>query len=195
MARTEGRTEPEIMQGMLASHGIEATPEYAARMPGALEAATLANVARLRERGHELPGARAALTAFQAAPEVVQSVLTGNIRPDAVTKLAAFTLDSFMDFEVGGYGGDADERPGFVPVAQKRAAARYDTVFTAANTVLIGDTPRDVQAGRLGGAHVVAVATGTDSMDELLAEGADAVLPSLADTRAVLAAVHGALSA
>ena len=194
MARTEGRTEPEIMRGMLASHGIEPVPGHAARMTGALEAATLANAAKLRERGHELPGARAALTAFQAAPEVVQSVLTGNIRPDAVTKLAAFGLDSFIDFEAGGYGGDADDRPGLVPVAQKRAATRYDTDFTAANTVLIGDTPRDVQAGRLGGAHVVAVATGTDGMDELLAEGADVVLPSLADTRAVLAAVRRALS-
>jgi phosphoglycolate phosphatase len=51
-----------------------------------------------------------------------------------------------------------------------------------------------VQAGRLGGAHVVAVATGTDSMGALLAEGADVVLPSLADTRAVLAAVCTALS-
>jgi phosphoglycolate phosphatase len=98
-ARTEGRTEPEIMRGMLASHGIEPTPEHAARMPAALEAATLATAARLRERGHELPGARAALTAFQAAPEVVQSVLTGNIRPDAVIKLAAFALDGFIDFE------------------------------------------------------------------------------------------------
>jgi phosphoglycolate phosphatase-like HAD superfamily hydrolase len=193
-ARTEGRTEPEIMRCMLASHGIELMPGLTARILEVLEAATLANAPRLREHGHELPGARAALTALQTAPGTAQSVLTGNIRPNAVTKLAAFGLAGFIDFEAGGYGGDADDRPGLVPVAQKRASARYGTAFTAANTVLVGDTPRDVQAGRLGGARVVAVATGTDTMDALQAAGADVVLPALADTRAVVAAVHSALT-
>lgn len=187
-ARTDGRTEPEVMRDMLARHGLEAAP-YLARVPGVLEAATLASVPRLRERGHELPGARSALTAFQAVPEVVQSVLSGNILPDAVAKLAAFGLDGFMDFEAGGYGSDDEHRPALVAVAQKRAAARYGAAFTAANTVLVGDTPRDVRAGREGGARVVAVATGSDDASALRAEGADIVLPDLRDTDAVVAAV------
>ena len=60
-AETDGRTEPEIMQNMLIAHGIEPTDDYRARMVEALEAATSANVSRLRDRGHELPGARDAL--------------------------------------------------------------------------------------------------------------------------------------
>jgi HAD-hyrolase-like len=32
--------------------------------------------------------------------------------------------------------------------------------FTASNTVIIGDTLRDVEAGRMGGAQVIAVASG-----------------------------------
>jgi phosphoglycolate phosphatase len=40
-----------------------------------------------------------------------------------------------------------------------------------------------------GGARVVAVATGSDSVESLRAAGADVVLPDLRDTRAVAEAV------
>jgi phosphoglycolate phosphatase len=190
-ARTEGRTEPTIMRDMLARHGIDPSPDHLARMPQALESATTANAARLRERGCELPGARDALTALAAAPGVIQSVLSGNLLPNAVTKLSAFGLGGFMDFEVGGYGSDDENRPSLVAIAQARSAAKYQAAFGRANTVLIGDTPRDVQAGREGGARVIAVATGSDSMEALRAEGADVVLPDLRDTTALSAALAG----
>jgi phosphoglycolate phosphatase len=188
-AQTDGRTEPEIMRNMLRAHGIEATPRYISLMPEALESATLSKSETLRERGHELPGARSALIALQASPGIVQSVLSGNIRPDAVTKLSAFGLDVYVDFEVGGYGSDDEVRANLVSVAQERASAKHDARFDKGNTVLIGDTPRDVQAGRDGGAHVVAVASGSDSVETLRAEGADIVLRDLSDTKAVLQAI------
>jgi phosphoglycolate phosphatase-like HAD superfamily hydrolase len=192
-ARTEGRTEPEIMRNMLRMHGIEPSSDCLARMPEALEAATLSKVATLRERGHDLPGARDVLTALQTAPGIVQSVLSGNIKPNAITKLSAFQLDGFIDFEVGGYGSDDEVRANLVGVAQERASSKYGIKFDKTNTVLIGDTPRDVQAGRNGGAHVVAVASGSDSMEALRAEGADIVLSDLRDAKAVAKAVNSFL--
>jgi phosphoglycolate phosphatase len=57
--------------------------------------------------------------------------------------------------------------------------------------VLIGDTPLDVAAARATGARSVGVATGTSSAAELAAADADAVLPDLTDTAAVLAAIFG----
>jgi phosphoglycolate phosphatase len=188
-ARTEGRTEPEIMRNMLLAHEIDPTPEHVSRMPKALESATLSMAGILRDRGHELPGARDALTALQSSPGIVQSVLSGNIKPNAVIKLSAFQLEGFIDFEVGAYGSDDDVRANLVGVAQKRAKAKYGVRFDKTNTVLIGDTPRDVQAGRNGGAHVVAVASGSDSMEALHAEGADIVLPDLRSTDAIVGAV------
>jgi phosphoglycolate phosphatase len=119
----------------------------------------------------------------------VQTVLSGNIRPNAVTKLSVFGLDKFMDFEAGGYGSDDEVRANLVAIAQRRAGRKHGIAFGKANTVLVGDTPRDVQAGLMGGAQVVAVATGSDSADVLQAVGADIVLPDLRDTRAVLMAV------
>ena len=55
--------------------------------------------------------------------------------------------------------------------------------------MLVGDTALDVAAALATGARVVGVATGGTTADELVAAGADAVLPDLADTAAVLAAI------
>jgi phosphoglycolate phosphatase-like HAD superfamily hydrolase len=190
-AQTEGRTEPEIMRNMLLRHGIKPTADHIARMPEVLEAATSSKATSLRQRGHELPGARDALAALHAIPGIIQSVLTGNIRPNALTKLSVFGLDGYLDFEVGGYGSDDDVRDNLVGVARERASAKYGVKFDKTTTVLIGDTPRDVLAGRNGGAYVVAVASGSDSVESLHSEGADVVLPDLRDTRAVVEAVTG----
>jgi phosphoglycolate phosphatase-like HAD superfamily hydrolase len=56
----------------------------------------------------------------------------------------------------------------------------------------VGDTPLDVEAARVAGARAVAVASGEFSVAELTAAGPDAVLPSLTDTAAVLAAIRPA---
>ena len=61
------------------------------------------------------------------------------------------------------------------------AQAKYGREFDEASTILIGDTPLDVQAARDGGARVLAVATGVHGPDELAAVGADAVLEDLSD--------------
>ncbi len=188
-AETDGRTEPEIMRNMLIAHGIEPTSDYLGRVTEALETATVGGVSRLRERGYELPGARAALAKFQGMPGIAQSVLSGNIKANAYTKLSTFGLQEYLDFEVGGYGSDDDVRAKLVGVAQRRASVKYGVNFGPDTTVLVGDTLRDVRAGLEGGARVVGVASGSDSMEALLKEGADAVLPDLRDTAAVVRAV------
>ena len=193
-AQTGGRTEPEIMLNMLAAHGIKAAPGYPTRMLEALVSATEAKSGTLRERGREMPGARAALAALQKEPGTAQSVLTGNIRPNAVTKLTVFGLDGYIDFDAGGYGSDDEVRANLVEIAQARASGRYGQVFDKRSTVLVGDTLRDVRAGLHGGARVIAVATGSDSAEALRNEGADIVLPDLRDTRAVTEAVAGTAS-
>jgi phosphoglycolate phosphatase-like HAD superfamily hydrolase len=116
-------------------------------------------------------------------------VLTGNVRPVARVKLAAFGLDRHVDLAIGAYGTDAEARAGLVPVAWGRAAARHGTAFDAESTVLVGDSVHDVAAGRASGVRVVAVATGRDGRGDLRAAGAEVVLPDLGDTTAVLQAI------
>ncbi|MFJ4656530.1 HAD family hydrolase [Nocardia sp. NPDC088792] len=188
-ARTEGRTEPEVMRNMLLDHEIEMTPDLVDRVLEILDSATLSKVDTLRERGHELPGARDALALLQSTPGIIQSVLTGNIKANAITKLSAFDLDRFMDFEVGGYGSDHPVRDNLVAFAQRRASNKYGAMFGGSNTVVIGDTTRDIRAGINGGAYTIAVATGSETVDELNAAGANLVFPNLRDARAVVAAI------
>ena len=158
--------------------------------------------ALVRESGRTLPGATAALAALAARadghrPDVdrdgllVQSVLTGNMEVTAAAKLAALDLDPYLDLRVGAYGDEHEIRADLVPLARARAAAAYGGDFAGRATVLIGDTPLDIEAAQLSGARSVGVATGGFSAAELAAAGADAVLPDLADTARVLAAIAG----
>jgi phosphoglycolate phosphatase len=191
MLAMAGRTDPEIALEFLTAHEIAEGASHLPAFSEALVTALAAKAAVIRERGRALPGAREALVALGRTEGVVQSVLTGNLQPNALLKLASFELDGHLDFEVGGFGSDHHHRPSLVEVARAKAERRYGTGFPGTATVLVGDTPLDVAAGRAGGARVVAVATGPFSADELRATGADAVLEDLRDTEAAVAAILG----
>jgi phosphoglycolate phosphatase-like HAD superfamily hydrolase len=186
-----GRTDPEIALEFLAAHDIAEGANHLPAFTEALATALAAKAAVIRERGRALPGARETLAALERADGVVQSLLTGNVQPNALLKLASFELDGYLDFDVGGFGSDHHHRPSLVDVARAKAERKYGTAFAGPATVLVGDTPLDVAAGRAGGARVVAVATGPYRVEELEATDADAVLPDLRDTRAALAAILG----
>jgi phosphoglycolate phosphatase-like HAD superfamily hydrolase len=184
-----GRTDPEIALEFLTAHDIAEGERHLPAFGEALVTALAARAALIRERGRALPGAREALVALGRTEGVVQSLLTGNLQPNALLKLASFELDGYLDFDVGGFGSDNRHRPSLVEVARAKAEGKYGTAFAGPATVLVGDTPLDVDAGRAGGARVVAVATGPYGVAELEATGADAVLADLRDTEAALAAI------
>lgn len=153
----------------------------------ALARAFAARRDELTGQGRLLPGAAQAVETLASRPDVVvQSVLTGTIRPNAVAKLTAFGLDRYFDFEVGGYGSESYPKGALVMMARARAAEKYGKAFTERNTVYVGDSVRDVAAAKRGGARSVAVASGRSTQSDLHAAGADLVLPDLADVPAVL---------
>jgi len=164
----------------------------------AAHAAGLADLVRQRSRA--LPGAAQAVAALAgpgpggdgaAGTDVVQSLLTGNIRPLAEIKLGPLGLTDHLDLDVGAYGDAHEVRSELVPLARGRAARAYGTDFGGPATVLVGDTPLDVAAALATGARAVGVATGQFTAADLAASGAHAVLPDLADTGRVLAAILG----
>jgi phosphoglycolate phosphatase-like HAD superfamily hydrolase len=183
-----GRTDPEIALEFLAAHEVEGERHLPA-FSEALVSALAAKAAVIRERGRALAGARDILDALDRTDGVVQSLLTGNVQPNALLKLASFELDGYLDFEVGGFGSDHHHRPSLVQVARDKAERKYGTAFDGPATVLVGDTPLDVAAGKAGGARVVAVATGPYRVEELRATEADAVLADLRDTEAARTAI------
>lgn len=186
-----GRTDHDIALEILELNGVADGAGHVDAFSRALHEALKTKGALMREQGRALPGAREALAALHGHPGVVQSLLTGNIEPNAALKLAAFDLETHLDLEVGGYGSDHRLRPNLVDIARRKTRAKHGLNFSADETVLVGDTPLDVAAGREGGARVVAVATGKSDAASLDAAGADVVLRDLTDTQAVLHAILG----
>ena len=182
-----GHTDHEIALAILERNGVEGADAHLPRMWEALADALTARQDRMAREGRPQPGAHAALEALAGRDDVLQSLLTGNIEANAALKLAAYGLERHVDFEIGGYGSDHRVRSELVTIACGRASRKYGVEVLPADAVLIGDTPLDIAAARDAGARVVAVATGPHSDRELAS--ADAVLPDLRDTAALLAAI------
>ncbi|MFK0172591.1 HAD family hydrolase [Streptomyces sp. NPDC090306] len=140
----------------------------------------------LLRSGQELPGARETLRAVHADPDLVPTVVTGNLQGSAEVKLAAFGLDQFLDLSIGGYASDNAERAELVSVAQRRAGAKHGRPFGEGTTVIIGDSLEDIRTGRRGGSKVISVASGTTPAAQLAEAGADAVVSDLTDTKQIL---------
>ncbi len=189
-AVTAGRTEYQIMKDLFLRNAIGVDVlDSAPDLDGVLAESLNRKTAELARRGAALPGARRLLKELAEVPAVVQSVLTGNVRANAATKLATFGLDPWLDLSVGAYGSDGRARWELVGLARERARRKYGITFDAESTILVGDTPRDVEAARVGGAKVIGVATGASSVDALSDAGADRAVENLADAEGFLAAL------
>jgi phosphoglycolate phosphatase len=188
---TDGRTDHDIVRNLFAANGATFTAEDEASYQSALIDAMRELHPQLMRDGFMLPGVPAVLEAVSQIPGIVQSVLTGNIRPNAEAKLALLGEHArVLDLDVGGYGSDDVHRPRLVGAAQRKAAQKYGVAFGPSSTVLVGDTERDVAAALEGGALIVAVATGVTSQEQLRQAGAYVVLPDLADAPGFVAIVR-----
>ncbi|USX50613.1 haloacid dehalogenase-like hydrolase [Lentzea sp. HUAS12] len=182
LADVSGRTELDIIAETLKLHGVEPTDEAIGKLVNALIDSYEAGRDEFASRARALPGAREALAALEAEPTVHQGVLTGNLRAVARIKLVALGLEQFLDLETSSYGDDHADRAELVAIARERAAQQLDRQFASDDTVLIGDTPRDVAAALTAGVKVIAVASGRSDVEELKAAGAVNVLNNLSDT-------------
>jgi phosphoglycolate phosphatase len=153
-----------------------------------LAAAFRVRTEQLTRAGRVLPGAREALAALARQPGVIQTVLTGTIKDNAITKLHAFALDSYLDIDIGGFGSDVYPKGTQIVRALATAAEKYRVGLGPDSAVYIADSPRDVAAAKVAGVRSVGVATGRATASELRDCGADEVLDDLADTARVIAA-------
>jgi phosphoglycolate phosphatase-like HAD superfamily hydrolase len=185
-----GRTDRAIILETLTMAGVDEPRRYVDPFIAGLTAQAPSVREMVAVRGRALPGASDVLRGLQGRAH--QSVLTGNIRPVAEVKLAAVGLADGLDLCIGAYGDDHEIRAELVPVARRRAAAvhgKSPAEFDGGATVVIGDTPLDIEAALASGARAIGVATGGYTAGELAAAGAHAVLPDLTDTDAVLKAL------
>jgi phosphoglycolate phosphatase len=199
VAPKAGRTDRAIILDTLAMAGLDSPRELVDDFLATLARQVAVAEGTMDVRVSALPGAADAIASLAVGDGTAseggirQSVLTGNIRPLAALKLRQAGLSDHLDLEVGAYGDMHEVRAELVPVARLAASQAYGADFGGWSTVLVGDTPLDVEAALAAGARVVGVATGSYSEEDLAAAGAHAVLPDLTDPARVRAVVTGAV--
>ncbi len=183
--RMSGKTDPQIVREYLALMESD-DPSHLPSILEHLERELAAAAEELTSDGSACPGAPELLAEVAQDDRFHSSVLTGNIAPNAVVKLAAFGLEKWLDLETGAYGSDSEDRRDLVPIAIGRLASLRGIHLSPEQTWVIGDTPRDYECAAAAGAHCLLVATGGYKAHELSGLGADAVLDDMSATGAVL---------
>ncbi|MEJ2668684.1 MAG: haloacid dehalogenase-like hydrolase [Deinococcales bacterium] len=134
----------------------------------------LAALEREAHRMRALPGAAATVARLAGEPGVTLGILTGNYASVATLKLETTGLvrpGRVEPFSVRACGDEAADRAALVPLARTRYLASRG-VTQAPSMLLVGDTPRDVEAGRAHDVPAVGVATGRWCAEALTQAGA-----------------------
>lgn len=184
-----GMLDSQIARLALSRHGlsdaeIDADLATMINAMGEHYAEAIAEQSRIERR---LPGVIEIVERLRAE-NFALGVLTGNARSVAHVKLASADILGY--FPVGAFGDSARERGHLVQMAWDAAEAHFGFSFAPGQTVLVGDTPRDIAAARDNSAKVVAVATGRYTVEDLAAHHPDALFPDLRDTDAIAHAIE-----
>ncbi len=130
---------------------------------------------------HLMPGIPGLLVRLREREDVLTGLGTGNIERGARIKLERGGLNPFFPF--GGFGSDSAERAELLEAGFRRGAGIAQEKFPGASIRcwVIGDTWRDISAGRACGARTVGVATGGDSLHGLASARPDFLFATLED--------------
>ncbi|MGK7895011.1 MAG: HAD family hydrolase [Xenococcus sp. (in: cyanobacteria)] len=160
--KTAGMTDREIATEILLLYQVAPEPLkvqrllqlYGKYLPASLP----------RKQGAVLKGVREILDCLQQRTDTISLLLTGNIEAGAKAKLSYYGLHSY--FTDGSFADDAEDRNAIAHQALAIARCKVGQV-PPEKTYVIGDTPRDISCGKSIQARVVAVASGSYSVEEL----------------------------
>lgn len=166
-----GSTDSGIVRGMLKHFSSDLSLDafydvYLSKLPSNLDSFA----------GRVLPGVDSMLDGMVRSNDTI-GLLTGNIAKGAWEKLSYYGLSDYFSF--GAFGDDHHDRNLLGPVALERASQYSEYIYQGENTIVIGDTPKDIACGKAMGAVTLAVATGGFSVAELIAYGADYAVEDL----------------
>lgn len=163
--RFHGRTDVSLVREFLIQNAI---PDNHRNVGRFLDAYLVFLDEELRyHRGKVCPGVMRLLDDLaQSEGGPLVALLTGNIRGGAGLKLGSHGLKD--RFEFGAYGDDHENRNELARIAVDRGSERLGRHLCGSEVVIIGDTLADIECARSVGAYCVAVATGGNTLAELL---------------------------
>lgn len=112
------------------------------------------------------PGVEELLERLTARPDIRLGLLTGNLYEGARLKLAPFDIWDY--FAVGAFGSDSAERNDLPGIAMEKARTRLNEQYSPAQTLLVGDTPRDALCARVNDIRALIVCRRLEWMDDIL---------------------------
>jgi phosphoglycolate phosphatase-like HAD superfamily hydrolase len=180
-----GRTDPAIARAILTLAGVDAKriddglPEF---RDAAYEAYARLCPPHLEDK--VAPGVIQMLERLVADRSHIMSLVTGNLEPIARLKLTRADLSAYFPRGQGGFGSDHEDRAA-LPAVARHAAGGHHHPYPREKTVVIGDTPLDIQCAHADGVRCIAVTTGP--YDEADLSDADAIVHRAADIPDALA--------
>jgi phosphoglycolate phosphatase-like HAD superfamily hydrolase len=127
-----------------------------------------------------MPGVPELLKKLSENENIELALVTGNIRECAFLKLSSYGLDKY--FSHGAFGCDHIERRRLPLIAIRRANEKHgEDIFKNNNSIIIGDSPRDIDCAHANGIPVVCVATAESTVEELEKLNAEIVLKDFSD--------------
>jgi len=171
--RLHGKTDPAIVREIFSARGaLQNADSYDQILAAYVE--FLPEEVQQSRNYRVLPGILRFLQDFQGRSDLAFGLATGNVEAGARIKLARGNLNPFFAF--GGFGSDAENRTELVRRAAHNGSRLAGVTIDPNDIFVIGDTPRDIAAGREAGYRTVGVATSDYSTEDLSAAGADLVL-------------------
>jgi phosphoglycolate phosphatase-like HAD superfamily hydrolase len=131
------------------------------------------------EKYRVLDGAEELLRKLGREQGVLLGITSGAVEAAAHIKLSRAGFNRYFPF--GGYGSDSGDRIELTKCALARGERLLGEALDPKQVMVVGDTPKDLDAAHGAGCVAVGVATGRYSREQLEEAGADVVLASLRD--------------
>lgn len=182
-----GNTQPNIIRAICRQLGLDAAV-IDSRLGNAVATLAALVVRSLPDdlRPCVLPGVRCVLAALREQGHAL-ALVSGTVGPLVRVILDRTALQGY--FPVCACGDEADDRVALLNLAIERATQVYGLSPGAGRLSVVGDAPRDIQAGKEVGARVIAVATGFHRRELLAEYHPDVLLPGLEDWQTAAAAI------
>ena len=179
-----GYTDPGIVSIALGKHDIKWTKETEELFKNAYFKRLEQMISMPRKGKQVCPGVKALLSRLDQTPDCFTALLTGNYKTSGFIKLKHFKIDQYFDF--GAFADDADDRNDLPPIAMKRFKDITGMAPDTKDIVIIGDTPRDIACGKPYRIKVMAVATGSYSVENLAEKSPEWAVNDLSDTENIM---------
>jgi len=182
----DGNTDPQILDEIFAAahQEVEITEEKWHHFGQNLNQSYSRALQEQRTVVQPLPGALELVQALATSEEFHQGVVTGNLEVVARLKLTAAGLCPYLS--VGAYGSDSRDRADLPGIARERWERKIGAAIAPDRRVIIGDTPKDLDAAKKNQMKCLLVGTGRYPVEDLAYFQPDGCLPDLTSTQVVI---------